>query len=226
MKLAAEMVGSDGRKVAQEWVKEIQGAISSGGGGNPGGMFSPEKSLSHHGTVESGLSNNNESFSKTLDVNNTSITNSTSTTTAAAVAVTNNAINTLATCQQQFKNVEKLLLNYSIYLDQVVEQVEVIEGSVLLDMQDIGAWVLKYRKAGSDIIGGVQLIVNNKDIICMDCVDLSATVYVFTAIEFWNSLSSQVCLDTVINNGFIKCTGIHIIIVYTRVVIFCTCMCF
>ena len=86
------------------------------------------------------------------------------------------------------------------------------ECTVLLDIQDIGAWFLKFRRNG--------LIINNRDLVCADCIDVDASIYFRTSVQFWSIINGGIQLQDAISRNFVKCTGClsYIEMLYTRLV--------
>ena len=74
------------------------------------------------------------------------------------------------------------------------------DSTLLLDVQDVGAWVVKFRR---NVAGA---IVNNRDLVDMDLIDVQASLHC-GASGFWQVVNGGIRVQDAVNSKLIKITG-------------------
>ena len=67
-----------------------------------------------------------------------------------------------------------------------------------LDVQDVGGWIVKFRRHG--------VLVNNRDLVSADCVDVDASLSCSTS-GFWTIVNGGIQIQDAINKNLIHCSG-------------------
>ena len=58
---------------------------------------------------------------------------------------------------------------------------------------------MKFRRNG--------LIINNRDLVSVDCIDVDASIYFRTSVQFWSIINGGIHLQDAITRNFIICSG-------------------
>ena len=108
------------------------------------------------------------------------------------------AMHTTTNTAQQFKSTENVLLSLCLNHDtqHLSSRKECV---VLIDIVDIGCWFVKFRHHG--------IIVNNRDLVHADCVDVDGSLCFPSSGLFWTIMNGGVCFEDALNGGSVKCSG-------------------
>ena len=103
--------------------------------------------------------------------------------------------------QQQLQKVERVLLNLCFNASvEAFAAGHLKECVVLLNVQDVGGWFVKFRAYGA--------IVNNRDLVNQECVDVDATLSCSTG-GFWTIVNGGIQVQDALRSQLVRVSGSH-----------------